>query len=97
MNRILLQLWEESDRILGLAQDGCSLHIDDAERSIYIDSVYRDRTGSVPNEYDKIIGDPIYVFIEDNLFILLKDEKSIRIPQYQLNNLIEMGDLTYKL
>lgn len=96
MNKVVLQIWEESERGFGTRPDGCSVHIDSKERERYINSIYERRksNSSIPNEYDRIVGEGIDVFIEDALFGLLQKEKSIRITQYQMNNLIGMDEIT---
>lgn len=93
MNKIILQLWEESERGFGIRPDGCSVHINSLERKRYIDSIYSNRSSEVPDEYEHIIGDEIVAFIEDGLFEHVISEGSIRIEQYQFNNLIKLGDL----
>ena len=50
MNKIVLQLWEESERGWGIRPDGCSIHLDDKERSTFIDNEYSNRSESVPDE-----------------------------------------------
>lgn len=95
MNRIVLQLWEESGRGWGVRPDGCSIHMDLAERDRYVDSIYSARRGSdsVPEEYDRIVGMPVEAYIDDTLFGYLMSEKSIRLAQHQMNNLVKMEDI----
>jgi hypothetical protein len=95
MNKIVLQLWEESGRKWGVRPDGCSIHIDSAERDRYVESIYSARRGSesVPEEYDRIVGSPIESYIDDALFETLKKDKSIRLAQHEMNNLVGMEDL----
>lgn len=93
MNKVILQIWEESERGFGVRPDGCSIHINFEERNSYIKSIYDNRDSEVPAEYDRIVGDGIEVFIEDSLFEIVKRDKSIRITEYQMNNLISMEDL----
>ena len=96
MNKVNLQLWEESERGWGVRPDGCSLHIDLIERDKYIKSIYDERGDEVPYEYDRIVGGAISVFIDDDLFKSIKEKKSIRIPQSSLNNLISLNELIIK-
>ena len=96
MNKVILQLWEESERGWGVRPDGCSLHIDDVERDLYLKTVYNDRGDEVPYEYDRIVGGPICAFVDDNLFKSLSEEKTVRITQNSLNNLISLSELIIK-
>ena len=93
MNKVILQIWEESERGFGVRPDGCSLHINSEERNIYIKSIYDNRDSEVPTEYDRIVGDEFLAFIGDDLFEIVNRDKSIRITEYQMNNLISMEDL----
>ncbi len=97
MNKIVLQFWEDSIRSVGQRPGGCSVHIDIAERQKYIESIYSQRKGnSVPEEYENIIGGPIIAFVEDSLFNLVLQDKSVRIAQYQLNNLKKLDEIIIK-
>lgn len=95
MNKIVLQLWEESIRGSGIRPDGCSIHVDTAERDRYVESIYASRRGSssVPEEYERIVGSPVEAYIDDSMFESLKSDKSIRLAQHQMNNLVEMEDI----
>jgi hypothetical protein len=98
MNKVILQIWEESERGRGTRPDGCSVHIDLKEREKYIQSIYDSRKSdtSIPCEYERIVGEGVEAFIEDALFTLLQKDKSIRLTQYQMNNLMGMEEITIK-
>ena len=98
MNKIILQIWEESERGWGTRPDGCSMHADSKEREKYIQAVYESRKSdtSIPHEYDRIVGEGVEAFIEDALFELVHKEKSVRLTQYQMNNLMGMEEITIK-
>jgi hypothetical protein len=96
MNKVILQLWEESERGWGVRPDGCSLHTDLIERDGYLKSIYDDRGEEVPYEYDRIVGGSIYAFVDDDLFKSLSEEKTVRITQNSLNNLISLNELIIK-
>ena len=98
MNKVILQIWEESERGWGTRPDGCSMHIDLKERENYIQTIYDSRKSdeSIPNEYDRIVGEGVEAFIEDALFKLVEKDKSIRLTQYQMNNLMGMEEITIK-
>lgn len=96
MNKVILQIWEEAGRGYGTRPDGCSMHIDLKERENYIQSIYdsRDSGTSIPDEYDRIVGEGVEAFIEDGLFEIVQRDKSIRLTQYQMNNLMGMEEIT---
>lgn len=97
MNKVTLQLWEESDRDLGVTPYGCSLHIDKSARHIYVSNIYDNRSDEfIPSEYDRVVGDPIDVYITDVLYSKVKLKSSIRIYQHELNNLMSMAMLVIK-
>jgi len=96
MNKVILQLWEESERGFGTRPDGCSIHIDSDNRNNYIKSIYDSRKDEVPNTYDKIIGSELEAFIDDELFKKLNEEKSLRLIEPELNNLIKFEELIIK-
>ena len=96
MNKVTLQLWEESERGWGVRPDGCSLHIDSIERDVYLKSVYDSRGDEVPYEYDRIVGNSVSAFIDDDLFKSIMEEKSVRISQSSFNNLISLNELIIK-
>jgi len=97
MNKIILQLWEESERGSGVRPDGCSMHINSEYRDLYVSSIYSGRfSGQVPDEYERILGKPMDAYINDAMFSILSIDKNIRIGQNQMNNLIEMEDIIIK-
>jgi len=97
MNRIVLQLWEESERIHGVRPDGCSMHIDIDSRDSYVSSIYSSRDPyNVPDEYERTLGGPIVAYVNDSMFDVICSDKSIRVGQNQMNNLIEMEDIIIK-
>lgn len=96
MNKVILQRWEESERNWGSRPDGCSLHLDNINREKYIDIIYRDRKNDIPDTYERIVGSPIDVFIDEPLFEILEKEKNIRLQENELNNLINLEELIIK-
>jgi len=96
MNRIVLQLWEESEKGWGVRPDGCSIHIDNISRDNYVNSIYKDRSDVVPDSYDRVIGDPIEAFIGDLLYKTLEMESSIRLMEHEFNNLVNLEDIIIK-
>lgn len=94
MNKAVLQVWEESNKIEGIRQDGCSIHIDDKSRNMYVDSVYRGRNDeNLPDSYERIVGNPVEVEVSDTLFAFIERDKSIRLRSYEMNNLLKMEEI----
>ena len=93
MNRVILQLWEESNSNGLILSDGCTLHIDSNERNKYVNSIYQNRNDEVPDKYDRIVGSGDFVFIDDDLFNLISTEKTIKLTQNALKNLINFEEI----
>lgn len=94
MKEAIIQFWEESERGWGVRPDGASIHLNIESCKSYIDEIYSKRDSkNVPFEYDRIIGSPIEVKINADIFDILVNVKNIRFPQYQLNNLIKLKDI----
>jgi hypothetical protein len=97
MNKVILQFWEESERGWGTRPDGCSLHLDINSRNSYVEKIYEDRKSSdVPDEYDRIVGEPIDAFISDVMFARVKLKTNVRIHEHELNNLMNMAEIIVK-
>jgi hypothetical protein len=95
MNKVFLQLWEESNTKEGFLSDGCSLHIDLEERKKYISSIYKDRDDNIPNQYDRIVGDEVVVFVDDKIFNLIEIEKSVKLNESSFQNLIKFEEIIF--
>jgi hypothetical protein len=96
MNKVILQLWEESNTKEGFLSDGCSLHLSVKERDIYVSSIYNSRDNSIiPNEYDRIIGEWVEVFVEDKIFNMIIEEKSIKINESAFQNLLKFEEIIF--
>jgi hypothetical protein len=94
MNKVYLQIWEESISNEGTRPDGCSLHIDLESSKSYLRSIYEFRENmKIPDEYDSAVGEPIQVLVNNNVFELIKIEKTIRLLQNEFNNLIQLKDI----
>ena len=97
MNKVVLQFWEESIRDKSPILSGCSIHLDNQEKVRFINSIYNERdVEDIPNEYERVLGDGLDAYIEDNLFEILKKDKSLRIYQNQYSNLLNMNELIIK-
>ena len=99
MNRCYFQRWEESERVWGVRPDGCSLHLSENFHKMYLNEIYTIRQGEmlVPDEYDRISGPLIECFISDNLFELVKERNSLRLMEYEMNNLIKIEEIFFKI
>lgn len=97
MNKVILQRWEESEKNVGSHPDGCSIHLTENDRVCYVDNIYKNRRGDeIPTCYDRVVGGPIIAFIEDGLYSILESEKSLRLLEHELNNLINLEELIIK-
>jgi hypothetical protein len=96
MNKVILQLWEESNQNDGVFSNGCSIHINEDERIKFVSNIYSNRESSdIPNEYDSVVGEGIEVFVIDSIYNLVDASKSIKISEVELQNLIKFEDLIY--
>lgn len=96
MNKVILQLWEESNQNDGVFSNGCSIHLNEDERLKFISNIYSNREPSdIPNEYDSVVGEGIEVFVTDSIYNLVDVSKSIKISEVELQNLIKFEDLIY--
>jgi len=97
MNKVVLQFWELSFSDNSVVEDGCSIHLSDEDKNDYIKSIYKNRdVYDIPDSYTKIIGESVDAFIEDCLYEKLKETKSLKIEQYQFNNLFNMDEIFIK-
>ena len=98
MNRCYFQRWEESERGWGVRPDGCSLHLDSNYHKRYINEIYTIRQGEmVPDEYERITGPILDCFVSDSVFELLKEKTSMRLMEHEMNNLIKMEEIIFKV
>ena len=96
MNKVILQLWEESSTKDGFLSDGCSLHISLKERDKYVASVYKGRDdSSIPSEYDRIVGDWIEVFVDDKLYNMILSDMSVKLPESAFQNLLKFEEIIF--
>ena len=94
MNKCIFQYWEESERGMGVRPGGCSIHSSLEEHTSFINDIYITRTDEIPNEYDRIVGNPIVCFVSDEIFEKVL-KSSIRISENEKNNLIKFEDLIF--
>jgi hypothetical protein len=93
MKEIVLQIWEQSE-IGGFEPDGCSLHSNIEEHKKYLDSIYSIRDDKdIPDFYDSVVGEPVIVLVNDNIFSIIENKKSVRLQQHEMNNLIGLKEI----
>ena len=93
MNKAILQLWEESNSNEGFLSNGCSIHLNLSERNSYIAEVYKDRNSEVPDQYDRIVGECIEVFVNDEIYNLICQDKSVKVPESAFQNLLKFEEI----
>ena len=96
MNKVILQLWEESNTKEGFLSDGCSLHISLEERNKYISSIYSERDGNnVPNQYDRTVGEDVEVFVDDKIYSMISSDKTIKLNEAAFQNLMKFEEIIF--
>lgn len=95
MKKAILQLWEESDKDLGVIEGGCSVHSSGENLREFITSFYSERgeDDSIPQLYEKTLGAPNKVLVSEAIYNMVLDQGSVRLAQNQLNNLLELGEI----
>jgi hypothetical protein len=94
MKNIYLQFWEESEKDWGVRPDGCSLHLTLEDHAAFILDVYLDRSeDDVPNEYDRVIDDPMLASVSENIYNILLVGKNYRLSQPELYNLRKLNEI----
>lgn len=97
MNKVFLQVWVESAPGK-IERDGCSIHLERKDRLEYLKKEYAGRNPSyIPDTYEMALGDAIEVFIGDNLYEILSNDKSLRIEETSLRNLLKLDEIIIKL
>jgi|LauGreDrversion4_2_1035121.scaffolds.fasta_scaffold10043_2 hypothetical protein len=91
MNAIL-QIWEESHSE-NILPDGASLHIDEKNLKSFINSVYNNRSGEAPESYSRVVGDSSAVEISETIYNILLQKKTIKLEEYEFNNLVNLNEI----
>jgi len=91
MNAIL-QIWEESisDNII---PDGASLHLEESNLKSFINLVYNNRVGEVPESYSRVVGESSTVEVSETLYNILLQKKTIKLEEYEFNNLVNLNEI----
>jgi hypothetical protein len=94
MNKAILQIWEESSIDNNILPVGGTLHIDIKERNEYVNKMYEGRDlNQIPNNYERISGSEVEVLINDSIFNILLERKTVILEEYELNNLVNMSEI----
>ena len=96
MNRVWMQIWELSRKNKDILSDGVSIHLNESEHKKFIDAVYQNRSGEIPDEYERPVSDLIEIFIEDELFKRVVEFGSLRLSEVEKNNLLELQEIISK-
>ena len=91
MNAIL-QIWEES-QLDNILPDGASLHIDEKSLKSFINSVYNNRKDEVPDSYSRVVGESSTVEISETIYNILLQKKTIKLEEYEFNNLVNLNEI----
>jgi hypothetical protein len=51
----------------------------------------------VPDEYDRITGPLIECFVSDTIFEMVKEKNSLRLMEYEMNNLTKIEEIFFKV
>ena len=92
MNKVFLQIWEESSKN-EIQPDGASLHLTTDDLKIFTNLVYKNRTNDTPDSYVRKVGEFSEALISDGLYNILSEKKSIKLEEYEFNNLVALNDI----
>jgi len=94
MNKAILQIWEESSIDNNILPIGGTLHIDTKERNEYVNRIYEGRdSNQVPKNYERITGREVEALVNDSIFNILLEKKTVILEEYELNNLVNMKEI----
>lgn len=93
MKGAILQIWEESFSNGNIIPEGASIHLTKSDRDKYVSSVYFLRGEITPESYIRICGVESEVIISDTLYEKLKLSKTIKLEEYEFNNLVSFGEI----
>jgi len=93
-NKVIIGFWEESHIEGDIIPDGCSIHLTDGDRQEYLESVYSKRTDDIPDNYERVVDNTGYIgYISDTIYDKLVVEKTIRVTQVELRNLMHLEEV----
>lgn len=79
--KVFYETWTESERGWGTRPDGCSFHIDNAERDRFVKEYWDKQPPETPDEYSRPDGNGMYVQIpcKHKIALQLLSTKSVRV------------------
>lgn len=93
MNKVILQLWEQSEKKEDITPVGCSLHIDYESHIEYIGRYFGNLRDDIPNRYMRPVSKPIEVIVTDMLYAVIVSDGNVIVQQHELNNLVQLKDI----
>ena len=69
MKKVILQEWLESERGWGTRPDGCSIHLSEEDRKVFISQQVEGLPDDfVPDEYSRPDGDPSEAWVDNDIY-----------------------------
>ncbi len=96
MNKFYYQRLENYIRNSGVIPRACSLHTNSIVHHSYICDIYSKRGDIIPEEYDKVCGDTVICYVEDDLYEIILQDGNVRVPETGLQNMLEMCEITFR-
>jgi hypothetical protein len=94
MEKIILQIWEESILDDSPILLGASLHINEEMCNNFINEKYKNRTNKTPKKYIRKIGNHTNCLVSKTLYSEILDKGgTIFIKDHQLHNLVMFNKL----
>ena len=75
-NTVIVQTWEESERGWGTRPDGCSLHMSQSDREMFIKEYWAKMPKEIPDEYSRPSGEPYEAEVDDVTLKKIKKSKN---------------------
>lgn len=96
MEKVILQIWEESTLTEDSIIIGASIHLNEEICNLYIEGKYKNRTDKViPNKYVRRVGKYTECIISITLYNdVLSKGGTLYIKDHQLHNLVMFNKLT---
>jgi hypothetical protein len=93
MKEVILQIWEESFSDGDILPEGASIHLTKSDRDKYVSMIYSMRCEPVPKSYIRVCGEESGVKVSDTLYEKLSLSKTIKLEEYEFNNLIKFKEI----
>jgi hypothetical protein len=92
MNKVFLQIWEQSHPNNDITPDGASLHLEMEDRNLCLIN-FQNKKVLKNQAYTRTVGDYSEVTISDSIFEKLKIQRTIVLKENEFNNLIKFEDI----